>query len=130
MSPQDYKPVDQGDGECWIACLASLTGLPLENFPKPPDVRVAKSADEVAFQNSVIRYLRAHRFRLVNLGLDRPAGLAIATGVSPRAEPGSHLAHCVIVRDGIFEFDPHPSRAGLPQVDEYEILVPLVKWEQ
>src|SRR5688572_4804436 len=29
----------RGPGDCWTACIASLTGIPLEEFPVPPDVR-------------------------------------------------------------------------------------------
>lgn len=118
--------VDQGPGECWIACAASLTGIPLEEFPKPPaDAREAGNKAEIEYQTGVRKFLMSRAWLLQTTWRMAPLGYAIATGKSPR--DGS-LCHCVITLAGELVHDPHPTRAGLGgPVIEYEILVQLAE---
>lgn len=118
--------VDQpGEDECWIACMASLTGIPLGEFPQPPtDDRNAES--ETAYDTAVRAFLMERGWRLHTVRLDIPEGYAIASGKSPRREG---FWHSVVYRDGVLAHDPHPDRTGLGgnPVDEYEILIPLAR---
>ncbi len=115
--------IDQGPGECWIACAASLTGIPLEEFPKPPAVLDDKLDSE--YQNAVRRFLMSRAWLLQTTWSMAPMGYAIATGPSPR---DSRISHCVVTLGGQMVHDPHPSRAGLAgRVIEYEILVQLAE---
>jgi hypothetical protein len=117
-----FGPVDQpGENECWIACLASLTGLALEDFPTPPAERSIDS--EVEYHNAVHHFMRANGFRLQPVHPDVPAGHAIAIGPSPRREG---IDHCVVTLGGEVVHDPHPSRAGVPRIESYEVVVPLI----
>lgn len=111
------------DKSCYTACLASLTGLAWDGFPKAPEAR--NVATEIEYLAAIRNHLLAHGWMLVTLGLRAPAGFAIATGLSPR-DPA--LSHCVVVLDGRIVHDPHPSRMAidLARVNEYEIVVPLV----
>lgn len=118
-APPDFKGVDQTEDGCWFACIASLTGIPLGDFPPPP-------ADEngvSAVHNAVTKLLHAHGWqmhRLWTIPDAVPRGWAIAGGTSPR-----NRMHSVVVYDGVMVWDPHPSRAGLVTIEEYEILVPV-----
>jgi hypothetical protein len=104
-----------------MACIASLTGIPLVEFPPVPDQMSPEQESEI--HNSVNRLLRAHGWqlhRLWNWDETVPQGWAIAGGQSPRG-----LSHSIIVYDGVLVWDPHPSRAGLLTLEDYEILVPV-----
>jgi hypothetical protein len=72
------------------------------------------------YQNGVNLYLRQHGWRLAYLGEDTPAGYAMAYGPGPRG-----CEHAVIVYNGELWHDPHSSRAGLLEVNAYEIVVSL-----
>ena len=113
----DQKTTD----DCWTACLASLTGLPLEGFPQTPDVHDAET--EIAYDQGVKLHLLDHGWMLRPLHKRVPKGYAIACGPSPR-RPG--FDHCVVVRDGDLVHDPHPDKTGIGSTESYEIVVPLV----
>ena len=119
----------QTPDDCWTACLSSLTGIPLSGFPDPPDVRDPEDEEaqlmEIGYGQSVRKHLNDNGWMLrpwdgVRLA---PKGLSVATGPSPR-RPGFN--HCVVARDGTIIYDPHPSRDGLLEITEYEIVVPLI----
>lgn len=114
--------IDQrGDSDCWIACLSSLTGIPLADFPQPPP-EPSENAARVDYGNAVRLFLHDQGWRIAVLWNAVPAGYAIAGGPSPRHRDG----HAVVVLDGRMVHDPHPSRAGLEEVENYEVLIPLV----
>lgn len=117
--------VDQrGHSDCWIACLASLTGLPPESFPQPPEDLSADGAERMAYTNAVRRFLIERGWLLTTTWQHVPAGYAIAGGPSPRNEDG----HAVVTHAGEVVHDPHPSRDGVAgPVEEYEVLIPLVR---
>ena len=114
--------------DCWTACLASLTGLPLEGFPNAPDVKDPNyeeaALNEIVYTQEVKRHLTDHgwMWRPWSGVRSIPGGYAIATGPSPR-RPG--FDHCVVVKDGEIVHDPHPSRASIAKIIEYEIVIPL-----
>jgi hypothetical protein len=118
------KPVDQTifglpDGNCLAACVASLLHLDITEVPN------FCQGQEEGWFGRMLDWLR-------------PLGLAafwfkgppthhlaecpvIVSGVSPR---GPWL-HAVIWRDGAIVHDPHPSRAGIGDVEDTIVFVPL-----
>lgn len=116
------KWIDQGPGECWTACAASLTGIPLEDFPTPPATR--DPGHEMEYQNGVRQFLKSRGWLLQTTWRMVPKGYAIASGPSPRGS----ISHCVVTLAGQVVHDPHLSRAGLAgPVEEYEVLIELAE---
>lgn len=117
--------------DCLLACIASLTGLPVSEMPQPPTSYENLTSDgeptdedreaEVQYGNAVRRYLRECGWLLLNTYSFAPAGHSIASGPSPR---NPRIWHCVIYRNGELTHDPHSSRAGVVSVEQYEVLVP------
>lgn len=118
----------QTPDDCWTACLASLTGLPLESFPKAPDdERLDDVMREGRYVRDVQRFLQGHGWTYASMGRSVPAGYAIASGPSPR-RPG--FDHSVVVRDGRMVHDPHVSRSGVAgTLRDFEVLIPLYAGE-
>lgn len=114
-----FVGVNQKPNGCWMACLASLTGIPLDEFPDVPDDVQGR---ESSLHNAVTVLLREHGWQLHRLWTTdtAPRGWAISAGESPRG-----LFHAVVVHDGALVWDPHPSRAGLKRMEDYEVLIPM-----
>ncbi len=112
--------VDDDTGNCYAACLSTITGIPFDALSIPPD-EWDKHTDSERY-NRVTAILLEHGWWRCRLWKHAPIGLAIASGPSPRGD----FDHSVVVLDGNFYHDPHPSRAFLETVNGYEIFVPLV----
>lgn len=116
-------PVDQTlfgkNGNCWAACIASILEVPLEgvpNFCALPGNWLEKAEE----------WLRKHH-ELTVLGFRargegafycRPALHHVMSGPGPRG-----LLHAVVGFQGEMVHDPHPSRNGLIEAEEYEFLI-------
>ena len=97
----------QTKADCWLACIASLTGLFAFEMPQPPtsyeDLTAgSKPIDEdfkaeVLYGNAVLQYLREHGWLLLPTYKFAPAGYSIASGPSPR---NPHIYHCVVYLAG------------------------------
>lgn len=125
-APHSPVRVDQRPGGCWAACVATITGIPLDEL----DQNIPAGASEQWFldhatelHNDMVHKLRARGFRLECIYRDIPRGFAIASGPGPRL---NRVQHAVVALDGELWHDPHPSRAGLVAVESYEILVPIL----
>jgi hypothetical protein len=120
----DLVKVDQKPNGCWAACIATLTGIPLDEFPDVPiEAREEAWWDEhgTRLRNDITAVIRKHGWRKESTWQDTPKGWAMAYGTSPRG-----YEHAVVVHDGKLWHDPHPSRAGLLDITQYEILVPII----
>jgi len=105
-----------------MACLASLTGIALAEFPKVPGHELTRE-QESDLVNAVNRLLRAHGWQLHNLWTHEeavPQGWALSGGPGPRG-----LEHWVVTYDGALFFDPHPSRLGLVKATNHQVLLPV-----
>ena len=122
-SPTEHKRwVDQaGPHDCFTACLASLTGLPHNDFPDPPEVLEIDA--ERAYGKAVKAHLISNGWMMHGTGAHPPKGYAVASGPSPR---DLRLWHCVVTKDGEMVHDPHPDKAGLKKAVEYEVVIPLM----
>lgn len=130
MQTKFTSPDQSVHGNCLAACLASLLELPLEQVPALED------AGERWF-NVMYEFLQAHgcdyrgtkytgpssnrfwwEFLLErNIGID---GYFIVGGKSPRA--WVVRGHAVIYKDGVMVHDPHPSGAGLLEVEDVMLI--------
>lgn len=115
-------------GDCLRACVATLLDQPYDQVP-----HFALAAD---WWDELRRWARTSGgdFGCVTPTAGRPQvlyapgtwpGLLIAAGPSPRAVPGERRRHAVVADvDLTVVHDPHPSRAGLLNVDEVYVHVP------
>ncbi len=106
---------------CFAACISMLTGIPFD------ELKVNWEAEKVYrdqdLNNRMNALLRERGWRIVKLWRAIPAGFAIGSGPSPR---GKDIAHSVIVKDGEFFHDPHPSGLFVPELTQFEILVRIL----
>ena len=127
-------------GNCLEACYATLLGVPLRAVPDP---RVLAKTEEEAFdllpeRVPVLRQWLHDKFTLCAVGDegDSPPGVLlrrkdiplfwIASGPSERG-----LQHACVYSNGSLLFDPHPSDAGLLEVNHWTVLAPLGPlWER
>jgi hypothetical protein len=86
---------------CLCACLSSLTGIQVGEWPPLGNVSTP------AFWDAVYKVLLSQRWTIATT-IYAPVGYAIADGDGPRG-----VRHSVVVLDGQIVHDPHPSRAGL-----------------
>lgn len=124
-APPEPVKVDQRPFGCWAACIATLTGIDLDELPHPPvdvafEVWSASVENRNRFRQQMHDALLRHGWFEGSIGTQAiPAGFALAGGMSPRG-----LAHWVVVRDGQLWHDPHESGAGLVgDVEEYCIII-------
>lgn len=118
------RKVMQRPNGCWAACISTLTGIPLDEFPAvPDDAREEAWWDEhgTRLRNEITAVLRKHGWRKESTWYDCPRGFAMAYGQSPRG-----FDHAVVVKDGELWHDPHPEGGGILDVQQYEILVPII----
>jgi hypothetical protein len=114
------KPVDQTQfyekgksaGNCQQAATASLLGLDLHEVPN-----FIEAQD---FWQSFFGFLRSRGLVAVELsGLRHFDCYHLAYGQSLRG-----ISHAVVYRYGELAHDPHPSRAGLLNVDTTVLIIP------
>jgi hypothetical protein len=121
------------EGNCWTACVASILDLRLEQLVYL----------QGAYRNAAVKWMRddewtwagvfphLHRlgFTLSWILLDdprfpsaRPQGYSIASGEGPQ-----EIGHSCVALDGEIVHDPHPEGSGLVRIEQYELLVPIVR---
>ncbi|MGB3898184.1 MAG: hypothetical protein WA973_06485 [Mesorhizobium sp.] len=111
-----YDPAEGSEkGNCTEASVASILGLRLEDVP---DFR-AKGVE--SFWDEFHEFFRSRGYEAVRF----PAGrqfetMYLASGISPR---GVH--HMVVMKDGKLVHDPHPSKAGIGEVEHLWLIVPI-----
>lgn len=106
------RAVDQtqyGDqkGNCFAACVASLTGLPLDTLTERIDMGRAEDPTEHWWTRAV-RVVADMGWCLAYHEDRVPVGYTIMSGMAERG-----LLHSVVAYDGRMVHDPHYSRAGL-----------------
>ncbi|UGY15151.1 hypothetical protein HAP48_0042605 [Bradyrhizobium septentrionale] len=124
------KPVDQDKfhdretgarGNCQQAAVASILELPLHQVPNFHDCEEGFWAGFNNFVRSRGMAILALRNGDFDYWLRTSGVHYLAYGPAERG-----VLHAVVYRGGKLAHDPHPSRAGLLQVDEVNVLVPLL----
>lgn len=104
-------------GDCVRASIASLLYLKYEEVPD----FFANGADSYTFWKSVDDFLRSRGWQQRHHELQsRPSGYHLGSGPAARG-----VRHMVVMKGFNLVHDPHPSRAGLIEVDTVTLLVPL-----
>lgn len=115
-----FRPVMQtkfggGLGNCMIACLASMLGVPLEEVPDIPPTDPTRPFKLDAWLK------REWGLRLAHLHGD-PVLLGIA---AIRGGPGPRgFSHACIYVDETLLHDPHPEGGGLLSMESYYLITP------
>lgn len=117
-------------GNCYSACLASIFHLPIEAVPE------LNTGSSEAWNKEVDDWLNFHgyqRFCIMtedfkgHFTVEQVASVCIAFG-EPNRETPRPLLHAVVWNIGKMWHDPHPSRAGLTEVDGFELFVPMINY--
>jgi hypothetical protein len=126
MIPIDQTTFGIPEGNCFSACVASLLHLPIAEVPnfckagyENPD---RQGPDD--WPRNFIRWLQARGFFPVFAKGTPPYEFYgnffwIAGGTSPRGP------HAVVMYGDRMVHDPHPSRVGIEEVEDWTILVPV-----
>lgn len=109
------QPPEVCTGNCTEAALASLFGIRLEDVPSMQGLVASDYWD--ALEAFVLSRGYGLSMQPAN---HRPAGLYLADGPSARG-----CGHFVVMRDGKMVHDPHPSRAGLLEIERVWSLMVL-----
>lgn len=117
-----YDPETGSGGDCLAACIATITGLPID------EASAAIRAEDDYWWNDTVRFLKHHNWRIYHAFPTEkgtaPAGVSIMCGRSPR-----EVSHATVAIDGVMVHDPHPSREGIGKPTAWFVLVPFVKVE-
>lgn len=108
---------DEGPGgNCLVACVASIMDLSIGEMPEI-------STDDPYWWETLQKWLSDRRWKIRHRprAADVPAGYAIANGPADRG-----LLHSCVALDGVIVHDPHPSRAGLIEVNSW---FELSRWD-
>lgn len=113
-------------GNCFAACIASILGISLSSIPDLNEPDIGHQTE------NAIKFLNQYGLTLVEFkpGVTfwdfRNSPYLIASGLSPRANGDPEFRHGVIVKDGKFIHDPHPSDDFLyGDVTDYILICPI-----
>lgn len=137
---QRHDPANGEVGDCYRACLATMTGLELDEVPhfyEPCYDREGNCTDEQLRDAGLrVRACLAERgWHFMgwpyspSLAPETAPMLCILSGMSPRG-PWEHAVIAEVSHDGAWRIvhDPHPSRAGIVgDPTTIEILFPLMR---
>lgn len=116
MLPVDQTRFGRSHGNCLAACLASLLELPLAKVPTfTPD----------GWRSELGAWLKRRGLWFLQLNMPSREALAEVKGyaiVSGHSERG--LLHATVWRGGEMVHDPHPSRAGILDIEDVIVLAP------
>jgi len=109
-------------GNCFAACFASIFEIPLEEIPNFVDVKESwwKGVVDWCAEHGVFPFpVDVEQSKKSGWGL--PPGYTILSGKSPRGD----WLHSVVARGGTVVHDPHPSCAGLEDIQECLVFIVL-----
>lgn len=125
MTPQHQTIFGAGKGNCYATCIACLLDLEVEDVPNfcvdyPADEWFQETQRWLAKRGTGTVYYTGGQTALDELTALYPAAYCIVAGPGPRG-----CDHVVIYRGGEMVHDPHPSGAGLVEVEGVELFVVL-----
>ena len=125
MIPVDQDRFGLPDGNCLAACVASLLELPLAEVPHFAGERWRADLDEWLRARGLWALMfvpgAATSLAEASAWLDATvSGFCIVSGQAARG-----LLHATVWRGGDLVHDPHPDRAGLLDVEDVIVLVPI-----
>lgn len=109
-------------GDCWAACIASITEIPLEEIPDPND---PANKEWSIYWVNMWNFLQEKGYNLYVEDVHKFKGNGnpvMAIGKSPRCVgENADLYHAVVWNDGIIH-DPHPDNTGIHSIIHFEII--------
>lgn len=128
----DGLSADGRQGDCLVCCIASVTEVPYDEIPHFAEYGPAWwerwrmwARERLGLDVATLVPVEGRIEQFVD---GDPAEMTIiACGPSPRRRDGDGRTRHAVVVDGHLALlhDPHPSRAGLPSVDELYLFVPI-----
>lgn len=128
VEPRKVMQTEFGvDGNCQSACIATITGIPLDAIPN--FTKLGKT--DLQRRQAMCEWLWAHGWGIVTFVASDTEirrwypGFVIAGGESARG-----IYHGVVYKDGELWHDPHPDGTGLTKVEDCDILYRLLRATQ
>lgn len=118
ITPVDQTRFGQGEGNCFAACVATITGLDLDRLTESLGYGSGTDEEE-SWYDRAVRVLGERGWSMSYDTAKAPAGYCIASGPAERG-----LLHSTVALDGEIVHDPHPSRAGLLEVIHWITITP------
>jgi hypothetical protein len=107
-------------GNCFAACVVSILGGSIEDFPDLSDLAEDSVEANVERQRRIESYVRGRGHRIARWVGPMPKGChVIAVGDGP-----SGLRHACVYLDGQLAHDPSPAGGGLKAVDAWCLISP------
>lgn len=133
---QDMSVANDGHGNCFNACIASLLERPLREVApihprRPvqlPDGTVQLEENEKWHEQWDAWLIEQGYKVMYHPASDPPKGFSIASGYSDRTFPEGHrlagkrISHAVVAFDGVPVHDPYPLRGTFGDVVNYKTL--------
>ncbi len=125
MRPVDQTKFGYPEGNCLMACVASILEVGLDALPDLFEMCCTSQEkdgtvhwDDGDWWSMLRGGVAVHGWDAVYRGdhpENAPSGYAIAGGPGGRAldERGQDRGHCVVYLDGVMVHDPHPDKTGL-----------------
>ena len=115
-----HQPEKGIHGDCWAACISSITEIPLEELPDANDPEHQSYKEWPVYWCAMLDYLKTKGFSLYNTGINNFKNIdfpVIAVGKSPRGD----FNHAVVWQNGIIH-DPHPDRTGIHSIVDFMVI--------
>jgi hypothetical protein len=136
MKPVMQTKLGMPDGNCWVACVASILEISIDELGDLEDayrsslIEWEEGERTEPFQWSrVLAETHALGFTLLWIMMTDPCvprlaprGYSIATGPAN----GCGTPHSCVALDGEVVHDPDPHSRGLEVIESYDILIPVV----
>ena len=128
------KPIMQtqfGDeGNCGRACIASILELQLDEVLDFRAAHIKGKHWQFILRDfllpygfmPIVYYQASEAYVKI-----RPKGYHMAGGSSPRGHPDGHYVVCL---DGEMVHDPHPDGTGIPEIEDWILLIPVMQQEE
>ena len=136
---QDLSVKNDGTGNCFNACVASILGRPLREVAAIyPRTRVVLEDGSFRLEDNIYWHYQWSDWLLeqgyeieYHLASEPPKGFSIASGYSDRIFPDGHpnagepISHAVVAFDGVPVHDPFPLKGEFYNIYSYKTLVPI-----
>jgi len=119
MTPIDQTILDTVKGDCVPACIASVLEIPIEDVPN------VCLLYEDSWGQHLNDFLRRYGIYMISLPVASCEEMAVPLlGYHLMGGPSIRgVKHCVVGKNGRMIHDPHPSRAGLLEIEYYDVFV-------
>ena len=118
MTPVFQTRFGKPHGNCFAACVVSLIGGLLEDFPDLSDLAEDTQEANTERRTRIESYVEKQGHKIGRWVGPMPVGVhVIAVGEGPRG-----LRHACVYLDGMLAHDPSPAGGGLKEVDAWYLI--------